>query len=190
MLVSNDSGADLPPPVEVDCVAKCLAEEIGLGTVAGVGVGASGLPLLPKPRPRLFGSGSSTSVSSMTFRTLLGDTRVPRSLGGRGFGTASLGGVLGRSVPVVGWGVVTADLIAFQACVFECESQRLMNRRSRLLLGRPTVMFEDAFEPDGDVTVRRVRAVRLPPAVPYELPGPAGGATGIAPITRETRFPR
>lgn len=111
-----------------EAAKKCAAEEFGLGTAAGAGVAASGLPVLPT-RPKPTGATQGTSPASVASRAAFGDLRT-KDIGGpkrvwaptlaRPFATTNrVGTAVGRWAPGVGYAALAKDLADLNECISE-----------------------------------------------------------------------
>jgi RHS repeat-associated protein len=110
----------LPEPTLGDCLWSCFLDHFGLTKIAS-GVTIAGQPLLPYPRMPLSAGGEGTSIASVIFRSI-----IPKDwtfFGLRVFGTRSLGGILGRAVPWVGWGLLAYDAYEIGKCTKKCMSE-------------------------------------------------------------------
>jgi RHS repeat-associated protein len=106
-----------------DCLGRCALDQYGLGSLLGAGGVGAGLPLLEK-RFVTPGSSSGTSIASkylsrwlpqrLPFRVLAPTLERPLAV------SPILGRVLGRWVPIVGWGLLAYDVGSIAACVEQC----------------------------------------------------------------------
>lgn len=104
-------------------VSECAAHETGLDALAGVGIAASGLPIIPT-REKFAGSTRNTSPASVAARNVFGKARFP---GGarvwaptiaKPLGTsAKVGTAAGRLSPGIGYALLARDLAATAGCV-------------------------------------------------------------------------
>ena len=109
------------------CLAECTAEQFGIRTLVGLGAGVSGLPVIPK-RFVLKGATGGTSVASWGLSKLLPlklPVRIPApTLRYITSSSKILGRVLGRWIPIVGWGLVAYDAISIGICVNDCMKEK------------------------------------------------------------------
>jgi RHS repeat-associated protein len=106
-----------------DCLAGCAADQFGLTTLLGAGAVASGLPVLPT-RGKFGGATPGTSVASAGLSKLF-PQRLPFSLPAPTAGnllarSAVVGRILGRWVPIVGWGLLAYDAAMIAKCTADC----------------------------------------------------------------------
>lgn len=108
-----------------DYISTCLVDTLGLRDIAYFGAGLAGLPSKEKPRVGIGGSNVSkkTSLSSKYFRRLF-PQHLPFNVwaptaGKFLSGTAQVGGILGRWVPLVGWALLAYDAARFGTCLYE-----------------------------------------------------------------------
>jgi hypothetical protein len=106
-----------------ECLTRCSAQQFGLSTIFGGAAAASGLPILPT-RAKIGGAPRGTSIASAGLSKLF-PGRLPRRLPAPTWSnpfarSAVLGRVLGRWLPLVGWGLLTYDAIQIARCVNEC----------------------------------------------------------------------
>lgn len=93
-------------------------EELGIDDIVGVVSVVSGYPLL-STRGKLGGTTKGTSIASVTFRKILNVDIKPRlpTITGKTLRTLkitmtnNLGAFVGRSVPILGWLILAADVV-------------------------------------------------------------------------------
>ncbi|MFN3462433.1 MAG: RHS repeat domain-containing protein [Terricaulis sp.] len=117
-----------------ECVMQCTLEHFGLSAVAASIVNASNMDV---PKRMVFGSNQSraTSNASIYMRRLFRGWNLPfelpaptantlgrtgASLGNRLGLTRSVGVILGRAAPGVGWGLVALDVALITRCTINC----------------------------------------------------------------------
>ena len=109
---------------------QCALDQFGLGEAGSVAAAASGANVLPT-RGKPSGAVPNTSPASRAAGAVFGEARVPggarlptltgwpRSLGGAGVNvrrTASVARIVGRGIPVVGWGLLAIDAALIVGC--------------------------------------------------------------------------
>ena len=100
------------------CLWNCTKEHY-LGTAsAAVTVGA-GARVLPYPGAALGGGTGGTSFASIVLRRVF-----PQALETGALGTRVLGGILGRAVPYLGWGLLAYDVGAIGVCTKNCMDKK------------------------------------------------------------------
>jgi hypothetical protein len=116
-----------PYASEVDYNCGDVTREVVIG-VTGMKLVEWGQPTVLKPRMGVGGGGNAgmyTSKASTTLRaTKLGAKRLPV----RVLGTKAVGGVAGRLVPYLGWGLLTYDLIDFSINFPWIEAMELLDK--------------------------------------------------------------
>jgi RHS repeat-associated protein len=105
---------------------QCAAEQLGLDTLAAAGAAASGANIL-STRGKFAGAIPGTSPASRTASAIFGNARLPvrvptivgnpLTLSMRIRAASSVARIVGRSVPVVGWGFLAYDGIMIARCV-------------------------------------------------------------------------
>lgn len=119
------------PPSTLDKLGKCALEQVGLGEAGSLAAGVSGANVLPT-RAKPAGSTPGTSVASRASRAVFGNAhlpfQVPTAVGIPGLGNgmsiksvSRIATVVGRSIPVVGWVLVAADIAMIGYCTFSDE---------------------------------------------------------------------
>ena len=105
------------------CLARCSADQFGITTILGTAGVVSGMPLLKKPFVTP-GSSPRTSIASKTLSNLF-----PQKLSRRVLAptlarplarSIVLGRVIGRWIPIVGWGLLAYDAVSIGLCVNDC----------------------------------------------------------------------
>jgi len=122
-LTERPDGFDPADRSKYDYISTCFMESMGIRDTAYAGLGVTGARTVAKPRVGVGGAGltTHTSVSSVFFRRVF-PQRLPFRLWAPTFGnlaatTASVGGLLGRWVPYVGWALLASDVVRFGACL-------------------------------------------------------------------------
>ncbi len=108
-----------------ECLANCIAKELGLDSAAAAATAASGLPVIPKPRGGFAGSSSRTSIASSGLSKVF-PQRLPFSLPAPTLNnplarTRVVGRFIGRWIPGVGWALLAYDAISIAKCTSECQ---------------------------------------------------------------------
>ncbi len=107
------------------CVVKCMLDELGL-TALGIGAVGAGTTI-PGSKPFITpGSSPGTSFASRTLSKLL-PQRLPWSVPAPTLvrplaRSPVLGRVIGRWVPIVGWGFLAYDAYRIAECIAECKN--------------------------------------------------------------------
>jgi RHS repeat-associated protein len=115
-------------PSSMDCIKSCVIKHYELG-VLGLGLGIGGLPLI-STRVKPGGATTGTSPISKGLAIGLGNTRLPWRLPaptlklGTKAKTAVLGRLLGRWIPLVGWGLLSYDITTISICVKKCKNDK------------------------------------------------------------------
>jgi len=107
-----------------DCISRCAADQFGITTLLGATGAGLGAPILAaggKPEGATQGTSIASKYLSKWFPQKIGSTWAP-TLKNPLAKSAVLGRVLGRWVPVVGWGLLAYDAIKIGQCVDECMS--------------------------------------------------------------------
>ena len=143
MIVPEDGGAAPVSPIEIDFpdkgqevarplferLADCAAEQFGLKDLFALGAVLAGQPII-RTRGKFGAAVKGTSPASMISRKLFGDIRLPFEVPtltgfpgvGRGLRVVfvrNVGAILGRSIPVVGFGLLAYDAISIVSCVVD-----------------------------------------------------------------------
>ena len=96
------------------CLWNCTKQHF-LGEAAAAATIAAGARILPYTRGGISGGTGGTSIASALLRRAF-----PQVLETGALGTRILGGVLGRAVPYVGWGLAAYDAGAIGICTVQC----------------------------------------------------------------------
>lgn len=122
-LVERVDGFDPRDPSTFDIVSGCVREGLGIEDFGYAVQGGLGLPLLKKERTGAGGRRAirRTSVASVAYRQLF-PQRLPFRVWAptwknRFSTTASLGGVVGRWLPLAGWALLAVDVYRFGQCL-------------------------------------------------------------------------
>ena len=99
-----------------ECLLNCIKQHY-LGEAAAAATIAAGARILPYGQSAISGGTGGTSIASIVLRRIF-----PKLLKTGAFGTKVLGGVLGRAVPYVGWGLAAYDVGAIGVCTAQCMS--------------------------------------------------------------------
>lgn len=115
----------------VDCLKRCATAQFGITTLLGILAVLTGQPWIGT-RGKLGGATPGTSIASKGLSKLF-PQRLPRALPApviilkrgkflKGIRRTSpvLGRVLGRWVPIVGWGLLAYDAAKILLCVLDC----------------------------------------------------------------------
>lgn len=112
------------PPLEK--AKQCASSQLGLGDLAAAGAAVSGLNIL-KTRGKFAGATPGTSIASRGASAVFGNARLPVQLPtvvGNPLtlnmsirATSSVARVVGRAIPVVGWGLLLYDAAKIVECV-------------------------------------------------------------------------
>jgi RHS repeat-associated protein len=110
----------------LDKTKRCASAQLGLDDLAAAGAAVSGFNIL-ETRGKFGGATSGTSIASRGASAVFGQTRLPfqvptlvgnpltGSLAVRG--SASVARIVGRGIPVLGWGLLAYDAAKIVQCV-------------------------------------------------------------------------
>ena len=128
--ISNDKIIGDPQNEEdkstIQKAKQCASQQLGLDDLADAGAAIAGFNLL-ETRGKLAGAVPGTSIASKSASALFGSTRLPfrlptlvgnplaLSVGIRA--TSSVARIVGRGIPVVGWGLLAYDAAKIAQCV-------------------------------------------------------------------------
>ncbi|MGH9874512.1 MAG: RHS repeat-associated core domain-containing protein [Pyrinomonadaceae bacterium] len=108
------------------CLIRCAADQFGISTILGATGVVSGLPLIKKPFITPLSS-RGTSVASKVLSGLFPQKlpfRVLAPTVARPFArSVVLGRVIGRWVPIVGWGLLAYDAVSVGLCTRDCMAE-------------------------------------------------------------------
>lgn len=110
----------------LDKTKRCASAQLGLDDLAAAGAAVSGFNIL-ETRGKFAGATSGTSIASRGASAVFGQTRLPfqvRTIVGNPLtlsagirATSSVARIVGRGIPVLGWGLLAYDAAKIAQCV-------------------------------------------------------------------------